>query len=248
MDPSMLKSVLPTDNLYKFIALCGATIVAVSLWVSQQNDDKLKEQSVRLAQLFRTVADGVQSLGDLEKVIVRDGDGNIVAVNSVPTTMLENPISAKPEDKEALRKFIFLSDAMLTEWAKVPFDDQDKLAWFKMKDVEEYTKRRYGFDDAQYQTYVDELPIAEFRVLRKPSNERASELRSTLRQAHETLEEAWRLQHIRERHDGLVRAGLCIGVTFTVVGFWCWFRLVQRHLDALLAQEVIDSRNKPRSA
>jgi nitric oxide reductase activation protein len=182
MDSSLLKSSLPTDNLYKFLALCGTAVLALSIWSSQQNAHDHQTHSRRLATRFREVADGIQSLGDLEKILVRDGDGNVLALQTVGNAAVGNPVYATPTDKEALRRFLQVSDAMLFEWAKVPFDNKDKDAWFAMTDVAEHTKRRLGLDDTQYQKYVEQLSLEEFRILRQPGNARAAELRVILNQ------------------------------------------------------------------
>jgi hypothetical protein len=247
MESSLLKSPLPTDNLYKFLALCGTAVLALSIWSSQQHAHDHRTHARRLATGFNEIGDGIQSLGDLEKVLVRDSDGNVLALQSVGNAVSGNPIYASPEDKEALRRFLQISDAMLFEWAKVPFDEKDKEAWFAMPDVAEHTKRRLGFDDTQYHTYVKQMSLEEFRILRKPGNEKAEELRATLKQVESDLHEAWRFQDMRERQEWFAVFGLCGGVVVAAIGFVCWYYRVQRLHDEMLVQELANLKTKTAS-
>jgi hypothetical protein len=244
MESSLLKSPLPTDNLYKFLALCGTAVLALSIWSSQQHAHDHQTHSRRLANRFQEIADGIQSLGDLEKVLVRDSDGNVLAVQTVGNAAVHNPIYATPQDKEALSRFLQVSDAMLFEWAKVPFDNKDKDAWFAMADVAEHTKRRLGLDDAQYQKYVAHLSLEEFRMLRKPGNERAAELRGILKQAEGDLQEAWRFQDMRERQEWFAAYGFYGGAVVAAIGFTCWYYRVQRLHDDMLVQELVNLKSK----
>ncbi|MCE9566397.1 MAG: hypothetical protein K8U57_30605 [Planctomycetes bacterium] len=194
---------IPTDNLFKFLAIGGIILAGASVWVIQDQEDRLRtseiaarEQYIEFVTEMETrmniLASQVKTKEPLTvKLAIPDTDGKLVQIR--PGT-----------------KFPLLGDAKWRDQYREVLTFWDN--WLASSST--------GASKASPEVGTAFPPDA------------VKELRTKLRQHSTTVENLWRQAATTKGNCNFAFMGILLGVVGSVFGFIFW-RIAQRRLDTL---------------
>lgn len=235
----MMQPAIPTDNLYKFLALTGIAVLGFCFVVPNQMEDTMRPERMRLAQQLDKMADAFETLGWTDEVIIRDKQGNIVHMNFEP---IKGDMDVATSDEKGRKAYLELLQKMkvyVSELAKVP-GAADRDIILKKDDFKTYIKYVRGFDDKAYAEWAKVVAMTEIQQHVMPRAERAKQLKAMVREHTHDIHTIWYLAGKARTYAWLSLVGMPVGFLFAVTGFLLWYRRVQRHQDKLLIAEIAD--------
>lgn len=250
---------LPTDNLYKFVAISGvALVVAAVIWpvrVAGEIENKIEEKAA-------AVHDGVAGIMEITVLAPAEGESipspkrqhappantSSAAYNAAADAFVKtyealnvsypDVKTEKEEERRVWRDFFVMLDEhfraeriLNVEARKLPIEEMGKLL-----SAPEVFGRKVS--DEEIQAWHSGVEIAR---LQKSENARRVVLNAT---------SIWRLVDESVRARQLGNIGLWAGNLIAVLGFTLWWIKVQRWQDALLrnqAREVVKGKPERRS-
>jgi hypothetical protein len=237
--PTILPNV-PTDSLYKFVAIFGIILVGFGLWlperfVAAHNQQREAYKALQLAKI-RVNRKKAQSDRVSKEFITK-------------SAALQEKLKTSKAETEALREKLKPLSAELEQISinANPSSSEDiKRLKGDVKRIEQVVRRSDSIraEMRPLQAKIDQN-IAEQRALDeefKPlqaqleevlddQKARNKELRNHIRATKELVEQAsWWFE--------ISAACLLVGVVMIVAGFWLWFVRVQVYQDAILRREA----------
>jgi len=218
----MLDTAVPTDNLYKFIAIAGLLIYVASGLLPDLHIEAINSELYRIKAQQYELDDPCYT----QNSDIADADW-------------ESP--EWTNDRIGREKYVagFCSiEKQLKAWIAMTPGIKDKENWFDDKIVRRKTMADKGFTDEQYNKWLKTLSLEEFQRMMKPKIERAKSLLPKVYQQRLATERAWELIDRRDRYKTMSWVGLAIGSIGVAAGFGAWYTKVQRPQDQLLLADI----------
>lgn len=232
---------IPTDNLYKFVALSGVVLVLAGLWLPQQFADELAPYVAKAGESW---AKSAAQLGRLEwsaDVALPADMAGFFHPNkqTLPTSLAEGADRARvTQFVDALESMAMLTTDLTT------LEDRKRILGYQ--NFKEWMKTENGWSDEQYAAWAEAVTFRELRELTRETREAANEARTTLAILDQDLGTTW---YMRDRQRRFVEyARLCFwgGLVLMFGGFVAWYQMTQRHQDSILAIQARDAERKAR--
>lgn len=230
---------LPTDNLYKFVAISGVTLAVVSfIWPIQIS----KEVSDKLDQLEQAFDSDMASVTDY--LLVHEE-----ATKSINRGLKERKLSVDFYGKEVLPPIATTSVENRQKWeddlleqSKEAKTDRRKLLDIKgpSKDILE----KFGLTDENIST----LTAEEQAKLGEQVADALDHRVTTLIKIRGEANTIWRLMDYEQHTKCLGKWGLGLGFGIAGFGFWLWWRRVQKLQDAILLAELEELKRNARDS
>jgi len=225
----MFNQPLPTDNLYKFLALFG--LVLFILFII------LQIRAIEAVDTEREVF--LQRLRDVE----RDTEDITVHAFYLPRIPLQEPEPSTHGDIDSdeyhqyFRKVIEYSRKYHLVVAHITAT-ADKAKFFSDDDVRKEVKSVKGFNDAEYRDWIASLSTVQFQELTRPVEALANKMGKDVNSLDTEVTHYYKL--VRRQNDICLLSYCCIAVStvLMVVGFALWYYRVQRYQDTLLQKEA----------
>ncbi|TWT95759.1 hypothetical protein [Neorhodopirellula pilleata] len=212
---------IPTDNLYKFVAISGIVIaISSAILYYSAAYELLNRAAVAKGQL------------------VAFTDGFSLGLNRLAKYVNEQKANLG-EEGELAKMYITFPDMEGTLEIARPGAKLDCL-WLPSY-RESYRKGLTQFDEFLRNTERDFFVSSLTQESEQPeffSPEEVRSLRSQLRSHHITVEQLWVFQDKTDHIYRLTNFAMFMGCCMTLVGFWLWYVRVQRHLDRILEESV----------
>lgn len=223
----MIPTTLPTDNLYKFMAIAGLVLFGVSIIFPVQQElvisSEIHRQTLEWYDLFSAMSEVDD---EYPNWTMRDADSGNPA-KAIERTQRDEIISGLCEEEKHLKRV-----------ASMAPDEDDKQYWFSLDFIKKTSKRKQRLDDAQYDRWVKSLSLADFSAMMKPKSELARKSLPKLFQLKVTLERLWELKKFLAQVLACCVAGIAIGLSLVLSGFYLWYVRCQRYQDSALSKEA----------
>jgi hypothetical protein len=216
----------PTDNLYKFVAIAGLAVSAFCfVFPNQQAESLASKIDAHATELLEFES----KLNDLEVsgIQIRT-DEHASPYRAIAANKQEQADYHRAIDK--LGSGLLEAETLSGKWAK--------NAYFANAAVREFLKKTKGFTDSQYDTWVNGMTVDEYQKLMEPYRTLAKTLRHDLFKYIGLLEATWELTERVEQYAKWAQWGTWFGLGIALLGFACWYFLLQRHQDALLRKQL----------
>lgn len=216
---------LPTDNLYKFLALAGLFLFCFCFWVPNYIDYTLAPEYIKAKnELCEFIADFEELLNTHAR------DNGVTAVSVRLGFDPETPMGGiiKPGEvyrfdcpPEAYRDAINRWDDLLVSYVR---SGELRATQSGAADGPKASKKKAT------ETQASIITSEVFAMARAA--------RVKLRQHSVTMESLWQLSRKADTYHKLSGYGLYVGAGVGVLGFILWYIFVQRHQDRLLRLQV----------
>ena len=201
---------LPTDNLYKFIALSGLLMVLVALIYPITILNKSNEKLNQLA------GSKLQVQYELNEMHAKD-------------TLIREKL------KELEQSIGSSYDSVKQNIYSLAYNDSIKKLCQK-NDFREYFK---FIEKYKYSLFPNQSELKEIEDLMKEREDLRLEIKNLLIQLNYKSGELKTELELYERNKTIIIALLYSGIFITLSGFFLWYIKVQRYLDIKLKQETL---------
>lgn len=217
---------LPTDNLYKLLALSGVALVLFGVWFERSLSDELYKDDEACIRCGAEIQDELEQ-GVLDVVM-----SDIEHFKSVHNELMEMP----PEER-AKRIGVAITDEELKSITR----DFLEMRPFSYRPVASFSAlKHYNYRDEFRNdlAFSDDSMLALSATIADKDNkatqwdaERIRKVREKIRECEVTAERIWaKKDQMAYRGTYLFFAGFAIAS----FGFWLWYHKLQRHQDRLI--------------
>lgn len=227
---------LPTDNLYKFVALAGLALIAIGYFFTVKSQDELNKQQETL--LWKS--------DELERSVDKLKDYTVYFPRHKPQAKPEEPNT----DLDSLKYFEYVRslckcDQDFARQFEYALTMKDKQLYLTDPAVREAFKALRGFTDAEYEKWVQSSSMLEIQdLVNRPTGDIA---RKVIDNARMLELEAFHYYGLVGRANDERQVGKWFsggGAVLMVLGFILWWWKVQRYQDRLLRRKVSEVDGK----
>ncbi len=204
---------LPTDNLYKFLALSGIIMLLIAVIYPATLNDKSFEK------MYQLKSSRMQIEYNISEMHAKD-------------SLINNRLT---ELKKSI-KYDSLHIATSQVMYSLAYNDKIKELC-KDKNYREY----YDFiEKHKYSLFPDQAELKEIKALVKEREIIRLEINNLLISQNNKTDQLKSELELYERNDSRILFLFIFGSLFTFFGFFLWYFIVQKNLDIKIRQEAIN--------
>jgi hypothetical protein len=231
----MIHPPIPTDNLYKFVAISGLVICISSYWFPRQLDDSITPRIIQAKAELEDLTDRLREQAAIPPDVARFG-------------LIRFDASTLEEDRGLFDAMIDVIDVLLELPANGVSKEKMREILQGRKAIRDYAKEPLVVQKSSNEKIIihNENELLEFMMdVQKEFGKDYKESRRRLHAAKRTVDLLWFLLERKREYNFLSKAGVPLGLIMSVAGFGLWYRRVQRYQDRALVAESSASAPKP---
>lgn len=231
----MIQPPIPTDNLYKFVAISGLVICISSYWFPRQLDDSITPKIIQARAELEDLTERLSEQAGIHPTVARFG-------------LIRFDVSTLREDRDLFDAMLHVIDILLELPANGVSKEKMRQILQNRKTIRDYAKEPLVINKSKDEKIIinNEEEFVNFMMdMQKEVGKDYKESRRRLHAAKRTVDLLWFLLERKQEYLLLSKVGIPLGLIMSVAGFGLWYWRVQRHQDRALVAESSASEPKP---
>jgi len=225
---------LPTDNLYKFLALAGLTLVVIPGFFAYKSDEEIHKQRETL----------IEKSEELEKSLDELKDFMVYFPRHKPYTIVEEPnVDA---DSREYYQYILAHCKGAEDFARqfeYPLTLTDKQLYLTDPEVRNAFKSIRGLTDVEYEKWLQSLSMLDIQnIIYRPTRDVTQKVKNNAKNMRLEARHLYILISRENAEFQIEKWCIYLGNVLMVLGFGLWWWKVQRYQDKLLKKKVSEAK------